>query len=333
VWTTGDIRLEGWAVARRKPGELQAEVRAGLTARPQAMLPAKLLYDAKGCELFDRICQLPEYYPTRTELALLERVAADVATRTGATELVELGSGHARKTHVLLQAIGAGSRRVRYVPFDVDAGVIRASAQRLMQRYPQLSVFGVVGEFDRDLKLIPTGRRRLVAFLGGTIGNFDESEAQAFLSTVADQLQPDDSFLMGADLVKDEWQLHAAYNDSEGVTAAFNLNMLARLEREFGLEIEQDAFVHDAFFSRERSRIEIHARVTRETSVRGRKLHLARHFDAGESIRTEISRKFTRDSLAAMLAAAGMRTEALYVADPPYALALCRRVDNLKSRL
>jgi L-histidine N-alpha-methyltransferase len=322
-------RLEGLTIAALpSDAALRREVADGLNAPEQATLPAKLLYDDLGCDLFDRICELPEYYPTRTERALLQAVAGDIARRTQAHELVELGSGHARKTHVLLDALGARERPFRYLPFDVSPVVIRASAERLRQRYPRLSVHGVVGDFTRHLKSIPYGNRRIVAFLGGTIGNFDEEQARAFIGELARQLGPSDALLLAADLVKDRAQLHDAYNDRAGVTAAFNLNALTRLRRELQFQIEPADFVHDAFFSEARSRIEIHARARVQTRVHAPELRVDRTLKAGESIRTEISRKFTRPMLETMLAEARLQIEMLYEAPLPYALVLARRIDT-----
>lgn len=318
-------RFEGVLVASRDDAEtLRREIAAGLSSRPQATLPAKFLYDERGCALFDAICDTPEYYPTRTERALLARVAPDIARRTGARELVELGSGFARKTPVLLDALGAPNEPLRYVPFDVSEHVVTHVAHELIERYPQLSVRGVVGDFTRDLAAIPAGSRRLVAFLGGTIGNFDDEEARAFVREVARGLGPRDWFLLAADLVKPRPQLHAAYNDAQGLTASFSLNVLERLRRDFGARLDPAHFVHHAFFCEERSRIEIHARALRSTSVEIESLDVRRTFDAGDSIRTEISRKYSPGSLDALMRQAGLVIEALYVAHPPYALVLAR---------
>jgi L-histidine N-alpha-methyltransferase len=322
--SAGLSRFEGVHVA--STGEdrtLAHEVQEGLRGSPPT-LPAKFLYDDAGCALFDRICRTPEYYPTRTELALLAEVAPAIARLTGAMELVELGSGMARKTHVLLDALGAGARPLRYLPFDVSAPAITDSAARLLERYPQLTVRGVVGDFTRDLPAVPRGRGRLVAFLGGTIGNLEEAEAVAFLKATTALLGDDGHLLLAADLVKDAARLHAAYNDAEGLTAAFNLNMVARLGREYGGTLQLADFVHDAFFDAGRSRIEMHARATVATRVTLPSLEVELSLRRGDSIRTEISRKFTPDGLRALLDAAGLELVRLDVAPVPYALALAR---------
>ncbi len=309
---------------------LLSEVVRGLAGRPQATLPAKLLYDVRGCELFDQICDLPEYYPTRTERALLERVAPDIARRADADELVELGSGMARKTHVLLGAMGASDRSLTYLPFDVSAVAIRESAEHLTSRFPGLAVHGVVGDFTRDLHLIPEGSSRIIAFLGGTIGNLDDTAARLFLGKIARVMDTGDSFLLAADLVKPQRLLHAAYNDSAGITAAFNLNALVRLKRELGAELTESDFSHDAFFNEAESRIEIHARARRATRIAIGARGFERAFEAGESVCTEISRKFTPASLARLLASAGLLTEELYLDPIGYALVLARRPDSAR---
>lgn len=306
--------------------ELRALVRRGLLDPVQPWLPAAWLYDDTGCELFDRICETPEYYPTRTEFALLREISPEVAARSGAQELVEIGSGLARKTHHMLEAMGAATRPVHYVPFDVSDAALVPAAHRLIGQFPPLTVQAVQGDFTRDLKAIPpsTGRR-LVAFLGGTIGNFDLEEGTDFVRSAAALLAPGDSLLLAADLVKETARLNAAYNDAQGVTASFNLNALARLERELGAQLALEDFRHDAFFNETRHRIEMHARATRTTRVRIPSLDVDLTVEAGRSISTEISRKFTTDELEALVTAAGLERVKTWVADPPYALSLARR--------
>jgi L-histidine N-alpha-methyltransferase len=304
---------------------LGIEVASGLRETPQARLPAKLLYDARGSELFDRICELPEYYPTRTERLLLERVSPDIAARSEARELVELGSGLARKTHLLLDALTARCADVRYVPFDVSVEALRQSSERILLRYPRVRLRGIVGDFTQNLEALPPGTSRLVALLGGTIGNLDGREMTAFLDSVARVLRPDDHFLLAADLLKPVDILHAAYNDAAGVTAAFNLNVIQRLHGELGFHLSEAAFRHEAFFDEETSRIEMHARLIAPTAVDGPAWGLRRTFQRGESIRTEISRKFTERDIEGLLGRAGLEVVALYVAQPGYALALARR--------
>lgn len=316
-------RFEGLVVASAEGLRMDEEIAKGLRAQPQPWLPAAFLYDDTGCTLFDRICRLDEYYPTRTELALLQQVADDVARRTRATDLVELGSGLARKTHLLLTALGAHTRPLRWIAFDVSGAAVRESTARLLPEFPELSACGVQGDFRTDLGAIPPAHgRRLVAFLGGTLGNFDDAEAEAFLYEVRRLVGPDDHLLIGVDLVKDRAQLHAAYNDRKGVTAQFNLNVLARLERDFGAELELDAFRHDAFFDEGRSRIEMHARAERATRVVIPSLDVRLALAEGSSIRTEISRKFTPSAIEQLLDRTGYVLRRLYLASTPYALVL-----------
>jgi L-histidine Nalpha-methyltransferase len=296
-----DSYLEGKA-----PNGIADDVREGF-ARPLKELPPKYFYDERGSELFERITELPEYYPTRAERSILERDAESLVD--GAEELVELGSGSASKTRTLLDAMeSAGSLR-RYVPLDVSESVLRRSAEELVDRYDGLEVHGVVGDLDHDLARVPEGRSRLVAFLGGTIGNFHPGPRAHFLERVRGLLRPGDRFLLGTDLVKDADTLEAAYNDSEGVTAEFNLNVLRVLNRELDADFDADAFEHIARWDADNSWIEMRLRAHGDQHV---------HIDAagidvdladGEEIRTEISTKFTRGGLESELADADMRLE------------------------
>jgi L-histidine N-alpha-methyltransferase len=295
------------------PPALAADVRAGLTRPGLKELPPKYFYDARGSQLFDRITGLPEYYPTRCERAILNRHAPEIVA--GARELVELGSGTASKTRALLYAMaGAGELR-RYVPFDVDASVVQRSADELTELYPGLEVHGVVGDFETDLGAIPAGDDRVVALLGGTIGNLYADARASFLRSIRELLGPDDRFVVGTDLVKDVAMLEAAYNDSAGVTAEFNRNVLNVINRELGADFRVDAFEHVAFFDRDESWIEmrLRARAEQHVSIPGAGLEL--ELRQGEEIRTEISTKFTLDALHRELAGAGM-TVARFYTDP-----------------
>jgi L-histidine N-alpha-methyltransferase len=272
-------------------GTLADDVRAGL-GRPagERELPPKHLYDERGSELFDRITRLPEYYPTRCERAILNRQAP----------------GTASKTRALLYAMAGAGALDRYVPFDVDPSVVEKCAQELTDLYPGLAVHGVVGDFSRDLGAVPNGERRLIAFLGSTIGNLTPDERASFLSDVRELMGPADRFLLGTDLLKDVRVLEAAYNDSEGVTAAFNLNVLRVINRELDADFDLAAFEHVATFDRDRSWIELRLRARGEQHVEIPGAGIAIDLAAGESIRTEVSTKFTLDVLARELAAAGM---------------------------
>jgi len=284
------------------------DVRAGL-ALPLKELPPKYFYDERGSELFDRITSLPEYYPTRCERAILNRHAPDIVADSRAEELVELGSGTASKTRALLYAMaGAGSLR-RYVPFDVDESVVQACAVELVELYPGLEVHGVVGDFGRDLGHVPDGRRRLFAFLGGTIGNLYPADRARFLRDLRTAMGPEDRLVIGTDLVKDRAMLEAAYNDSEGVTAEFNRNVLRVVNEGLGADFDPEAFEHVAFFDEANSWIEMRLRANGAQLVHINGVNLEVRFADGEEIRTEISAKFTRDAVRAELRQADLQLD------------------------
>jgi L-histidine N-alpha-methyltransferase len=279
----------------------------GLT-KPFKELPAKHFYDARGSELFERICELPEYYPTRTELGILADNAAAVVEATGAGELVELGAGASDKARVLLDAMQAAGTLTRYIPLDVSDSVVQDAARELLHDYPGLQVRGVVGDFERHLEHVPdpNGVPRLVALLGGTIGNFPPGTRRAVLAKLATLLGPRDRLLLGTDLVKDPAVIEAAYDDSEGVTAEFNRNLLHVVNRELGADFVPESFEHVAFFDRRHEWVEMRLRATRPCSVLISELGLRVEFAAGEELRTEISAKFTRAHVEADLEAAGL---------------------------
>jgi L-histidine N-alpha-methyltransferase len=285
---------------------LRADVRSGLGRDPKE-LPPKWFYDEQGCDLFDQITRLPEYYPTRCERAILEAHAADIVAASNADTLVELGSGTSEKTRVLLDAMWAASSLRAYVPFDVSEPTLRAAGAALELEYPKLAVHGVAGDFERHLDRIPRDGRRLVAFLGGTIGNLEPAERKRFLADVAAGLAPGEGFLLGTDLVKDTTRLEAAYNDSAGVTAAFNKNVLAVINRRLHADFDLDRFEHRAFFDTDNEWIEMRLRSTAAQTVRIDDLDLTVDFVAGEEMRTEISAKFRRERVDAELADAGLR--------------------------
>lgn len=307
---------------RRLPGgsgmDLRTDVQEGLTRQPKA-LPPKYFYDERGSRLFDEICQTPEYYPTRTEDALLARVATDIVHRSRPALLVELGSGTARKTRHLLDACERLGCHGGYAPIDVCAEVLLESGHALVERYAWLTVEAWCGDYACGLAALPPAPGpRLFAFLGGTIGNYDEDEALGFLRGVRAAMGPEDKLLLGADRVKDPAVLHAAYNDAQGLTAAFNLNILAVINRELQARFDLDQFAHRAGYDEARARIEMHldARCDQEVPIEG--LGMAVRFEAGESMRTEISRKFTPDTLATLLADAGFDCAAHYEPDDGY---------------
>jgi L-histidine N-alpha-methyltransferase len=305
-----DDRLDGSA-----GDDIATEVRDGLTKAPLKELPPKLFYDARGSELFDRITQLPEYYPTRCERAILNRRAPEIVDTSGAEELIELGSGSASKTRALLFAMaGAGTLR-RYVPVDVSAAPVERCADELSELYPGIEVHGLIGDFNHDLVHLPEGERRLFAFLGGTIGNLFPHERIEFLSGLCELMGPDDRLLLGTDLVKDSALLEAAYDDSEGVTAEFNRNALHVVNRELDADFPVERFEHRAFFDEDRSWIEMRLRSLDDVvvDVPGAGIEVA--FEAGEEIRTEISAKFTPARVDGELGESGLRLEEFWTDD------------------
>jgi L-histidine N-alpha-methyltransferase len=304
---------------------LAEDVLDGLT-RPFKELPPKHFYDARGAALFDRICELPEYYPTRAERAILDERAAELAELTGAVELVELGSGTAAKTRVLLDALNAAGTLARYIPVDVTEAMVRDCAEELTEEYPGLRVHGVVGDFERHLDRVPEpSGPRLVVFLGGTIGNFPPGTRRRFLRQIASLLAPGDHLLMGTDLVKDPAVLEAAYDDRQGVTAEFNRNLLHVLNRELNADFDPADFDHIALFDHRNEWIEMRLRARRDHTVNVRSLALDVHFEAGEEMRTEISAKFTPERVGEDLAAAGLElTRWLTDPDGLFALTLSR---------
>src|SRR5690348_9182013 len=323
---TDQIRIDSWPSAAEER-VLANDVLDGLT-RPFKELPPKHFYDARGSELFDQICELPEYYPTRTEKAILESCAAEIVEATGAGELVELGSGSAEKARVLLDAMAESGTLHRYIPFDVSESVVRDAAEQLIDEYHGLHVHGVIGDFQRHLPQVPRsdGTPRIVALLGGTIGNFPPGTRRGLLRQVGALLGPDDRFLLGTDLVKDPAVIEAAYDDGAGVTAEFNRNVLHVINRELGADFVPDAFEHIAFFDRRHEWIEMRLRARRPCSVLISELGLRVEFAAGEELRTEISAKFTRQRLESDYRAAGLVLDRWFTdEDEMFALTLARR--------
>ena len=282
----------------------RAEVLHGL-AQPQKTLPAKYFYDARGSQLFEEICGLPEYYPTRAEAWILDRYAVEVADATGPCGLVELGSGSSTKTRALLDADRNLGGALRYVPIDVSRTILTESAKQLLRDYPTLEVRGAVATYDRALaalsfKFAPTDLpSRMLVFLGSSLGNLTLEECDRFFGQVRGFLDAGEYFLLGVDLHKSTAQLDAAYNDSRGVTAAFNLNMLAHLNRRFGADFDRANFQHRAFYNEGDRQIEMHLRCLHSHEVQLGDRRFA--FTEGETIRTEISRKFDVDAVRAQL--------------------------------
>ena len=287
---------------------LRRDVLRGLTDTPKH-LPPKWFYDERGSELFDDITRLEEYYPTRRETEILTREAASIARRTGATTLLELGSGTSTKTLLLLDALAEAGQLERVVPFDVCEPVLRAAGPELAGRYPGVRVDAVVGDFERHLGRLPMEGATLIAFLGGTIGNLAPPERAKFLGELADQMQPGDWLLLGTDLVKDPERLVRAYDDAAGVTAEFNRNVLRVLARELDGDLVPEQFSHVARWNAEEQWIEMHLRSEGDQRARLDALDLDLEFADGELVHTEISAKFTRGRLEGEVAGAGLELE------------------------
>ncbi|MEJ3651803.1 L-histidine N(alpha)-methyltransferase [Actinomycetes bacterium KLBMP 9759] len=283
---------------------LRADVRAGLRTTPK-QLPPKWFYDARGSALFEKITELPEYYPTRTERALLERSVAEIAALSGADTIVELGSGSSAKTRLLLDAFAAAGTLRRYVPQDVSESALRLAMDALAAEYPRLELHGVVGDFTRHLHLLPGGGRRMVAFLGGTIGNLVPAEQAEFLADVRSVLTPGEQLLLGTGLVIDEEPLVRAYDDAAGVTAEFNRNVLHVINRELGADFDVEAFTHVAVWDRADEWIEMRLRAERAMRVRIAELDMQVEFAQGEELLTEISAKFHVEGVHTILEKAG----------------------------
>ncbi|MFC5287921.1 L-histidine N(alpha)-methyltransferase [Actinokineospora guangxiensis] len=317
---TVDIHLPADHAARG----LAADVRAGLTASPKS-LPPKWFYDARGSELFDAITRLPEYYPTRAEAAILRERAAEIAEASGAHTLVELGSGSSEKTRLLLDALRDGGLLKRIVALDVSESALREATAALGEEYPLAQVHGVVGDFTEHLSLVPGEPPRMVAFLGGTIGNLLPEERAKFLGSLRGTLMPGEWLLMGTDLVKDEETLVRAYDDAAGVTAEFNRNVLHVINRELGADFDVEAFEHVAVWDAEREWIEMRLRARSAQRVSVPALGLAVEFAEGEEMRTEVSAKFRRDGVTEELTAAGFTVHRWWT-DPEnrFALSLAR---------
>ncbi len=308
------------------PKETLSDLRLGLLRTPREISP-KFFYDDHGLALFERICELPEYYQTRTERALLARFADRIVDSSRAEVLVELGSGSSAKTRLLLDAMVRADRLSLYVPFDVNQSFVRQVAADLTAGYRGLRVHGVVGDFMKHLVYIPDGGRRLVIFLGGTIGNLQTHQAVALLSEVSDRMSAGEIFLLGTDLIKDVDRLEAAYNDSQGVTAEFNKNALRVVNGLLDGDFDPEGFEHRAFYNRERDRIEMRLRSKRQQVVRLAEIEMEIAFQPGEEILTEISAKYDRAGVEALLRESGFELVE-WLTDPEnlFALSLAKKV-------
>ena len=323
--TADTLRVDTYLTPEDLGAALRTDARRGLTATPKD-LPPKYFYDDAGSDLFDQITRLAEYYPTRTERSILVEHAAAIVNVSGADTLVELGSGTSEKTRILLDAFhGANSLRT-FVPFDVSEATLRDAARAVAAEYPGVAVHAVVGDFERHLPQIPANGHRMVAFLGGTIGNFAPAARATFLAALATTLRTGETLLLGTDLVKDPARLVRAYNDDAGITAAFNRNVLHVLNRELGATFDPDEFDHVAAWNATDEWIEMRLRARRALSVPVPDLDLDVTFAAGEEMRTEISSKFRRERVVAELTGAGFDLVEWWT-DPAgdFALSLARR--------
>ncbi|HEX5493852.1 MAG TPA: L-histidine N(alpha)-methyltransferase [Mycobacteriales bacterium] len=302
--SSAGFRLDNHLPAGYLADALRADVYAGLTSTPKA-LPPKWFYDEAGGQLFEEITRLPEYYPTRAEREILSARSAAIAERTGAAVLVELGAGSAEKTRLLLTALHRTGTLRRYVPVDVNAAAVLEVAQALRAEYPRVSVHGVVADFETQLDLLPAGQPRLTAFLGGTIGNFEPVARRRFLAEARSGMRAGDWLLLGTDLVKSPDVLVPAYDDSAGVTARFNRNVLYVVNRELKADFDPSAFDHVAVWDPDNEWIEMRLRSTVDQEVRVEELDLTVTFVAGEQMRTEVSAKFRRERVETELAQAG----------------------------
>lgn len=317
---TLDVRVDPGHLARA----LRSDVAEGLSSRPKD-LPPKWFYDDRGSQLFEEITKLPEYYPTRRELAILQARSEKIAEITRAQTLVELGSGVSTKTLILLDALQTSGSLRRFVPFDVSVATLRDAAQRIASSYPRLDVHAVAGDLDFHLDALPKEGETLVIFLGGTIGNFEPGARKRFLNEVADGLANGDWFLLGVDLVKDVERIVAAYNDSAGVTAAFNKNVLHVINRGLHADFVPDLFEHRARWMPDDEWIEMSLVAKTAHTVHINDLDLEVHFDASEAMRTEISAKFHVDGIAEELAGAGLSVKNTWVdPDGDFALVLAK---------
>lgn len=305
---------------------LGTDIVQGLKNTPKS-LPSQYFYDDQGSQLFEQICDLPEYYVTRTETSILQNYATEIVELTGPCELVELGSGSSTKTRILLDAYQLSGYPLRYLPIDISAGILEGSAADLLGDYPSLQIHGLVSTYELALKHLspaplPT---RMICFLGSTLGNFPPHECDQFIGEITEALQPGEYFLLGIDLHKSKTVLEPAYNDAQGVTAAFNLNLLAHLNWRFDGNFELDKFEHWSFYNEPAHQIEMHLRSCVSQVVELRTLGLKVELGAGETILTEISRKFEQEKMVTYLAEKGLVPVQLWT-DPQqwFGLILCQ---------
>ena len=288
---------------------LSQDVVSGLTKTPKS-LPARYFYDDRGSQLFEQICELPEYYPTRTEAEILRKCSEEIARLTGPCEIVELGSGSSTKTRILLDAYQKLGLPLHYLPIDISGGILESSAQDLLVDYSNLHIHGLVSTYKLALAALKQASlpTRIICFIGSSLGNLSPEECDIFFSEIREALQPGEYLLLGIDLHKSKDILEPAYNDSQGVTAAFNLNMLQHLNRRFEGNFDQRKFEHLAFYNQKLHQIEMHLKSQEQQTVNLRALDLTVNLAAGETILTEISRKFELENMQKYLKAQSLIT-------------------------
>ena len=303
-----------------------SDVIRGLSQSPKTLSP-RYFYDDRGSQLFEQICDLPEYYLTRAETAILQQSAAEIVRLTGACEIVELGSGSSTKTRLLLEAYQQAELPLCYRPIDISAGILESSARQLLRDYPPLSVHALVGTYELALQHLgaATLPKRMICFIGSTLGNLNPAECQDFLRQIRTALQPGEFFLLGVDLQKPIAQLEAAYNDSQGITAAFNLNLLRHLNRRFAGNFDLAQFAHQAIYNPTIHQIEMYLKSLKAQSVHLKALNLTVEFAAGECILSEISRKFELATLQVELSAQGLLPLQSWSPDRQFGVVLCQR--------
>ena len=292
--------------------EIIKDVSTGLNASRKS-IPSKYFYDERGSQLFEEICTLPEYYPTRTEMSILKLSAPIIMKSFDRGDIVELGSGANWKIRMLLDAAGPSKLSgLRYIPVDVSETALTEASEELLKVYPKLEVLGIVADFTLHMDAVPCDRRKLIFFLGSTIGNFNEKKREEFLKLVAGTMNERDSFLVGFDMLKPEATIEAAYNDTRGVTSEFNKNILRVINRELNADFKPSHFDHVAFFNRDRERIEMHLRANRNTTVNIDDLELELNIDKDETIHTENSCKFSREGVKELVEKSGMKIQNWY---------------------
>ncbi|MBD2082594.1 L-histidine N(alpha)-methyltransferase [Leptolyngbya sp. FACHB-17] len=305
-----------------------SDVIRGLSQAPKT-LPPRYFYDDRGSQLFEQITELPEYYLTRTETEILKACAPEIVQITGACELIELGSGNSTKTRILLDAYRSADHPLVYCPIDISAGILESSAQSLLSDYATLEVYGLVGTYEQALENLPQThlQSRMIGFIGSTLGNLNPQECDIFLDQIANALKPEEYFLLGIDLHKSTARLEAAYNDRQGITAEFNLNMLRHLNQRFQGDFDLTQFQHVAIYNEAERQIEMHLRSLRSQTVRLNTLDLTVEFSAGETILSEISRKFDLDEMKQLLSAKKLDWVRVWTdSEQAFAVLLCQRI-------